>query len=335
MAAAGRRTIGVFGASNMDLIAYTSRFPAPGETIKGHKFQSGFGGKGANQAVAIANLGGEVYMVTKVGKDTFGVQTVENYKSKGVKTDYVFVDEELVTGCAPVLVRDDGENAIVIIGGANDAFTDADLASVSSHLLPLCSLFICQLEVPIHMNDILLRSARSLGVQTILNVAPAAPLPPSMLANTSILIANETEAFQILNESPVESENPLLRAEDAVLRLFQKAPFDCVVVTLGSKGCLAGLPVSDLYKDHPLKEGEWRHLHENICVFYVPAPKVEKVVDTTGAGDCFVGSFGFYLSEGKTVVQAVRAAAALASLSVQKMGTQSSYPSGLPDGFDF
>jgi ribokinase len=279
------KPICVFGACNIDLIAYVTRFPAPGETIKGKKFQQGFGGKGANQAVAAANLGSAVYMVSKVGNDVFGRETIANFQNKNVNTDFVFISETHATGCAPVIVQEGGENAIVIVGGANDEITECELQNVCTNLLPKCSLLLCQLEVPIHMNDTLLEAAHKLGIETILNIAPASSIPPSMLKNTSILIANETEINQIVNENiPNDGDDVITRAECTVKFLYQKFNqlIRCAIVTLGGNGCIFIVSSSKLYVEHNLKEGEWRHENDDTCVFYVPVPKVEKVIDTTG-----------------------------------------------------
>ena len=333
----------------MDLIAYVPRFPTPGETLKGHKFQTGFGGKGANQAVAAASLGGEVLMVTKVGNDAFGKTTLENFESKGVCTKYVFKSETTATGCAPILVEDSGENSIVIVGGANDEMTDEELNSIAADIQPLPShAVLCQMEIPLEHTKKALLLASQKGARTILNTAPATKLDESVLRVCSIIIANETEFHQILG-LPIPSSSPssddFQKYLDISKQLFLdsqegKHPLEVVLITLGSRGCFLIAPPHLL--DGPLKEKETKieakllpSSEDVLFGVHLPVPKVEKVVDTTGAGDCFVGTFAHFVCGGKTFLEAARAAGVMASLSVQKEGTQSSYSSALPGDFSF
>eukprot|EP00009_Paramoeba_aestuarina_P005441 CAMPEP_0201509922 /NCGR_PEP_ID=MMETSP0161_2-20130828/2830_1 /ASSEMBLY_ACC=CAM_ASM_000251 /TAXON_ID=180227 /ORGANISM="Neoparamoeba aestuarina, Strain SoJaBio B1-5/56/2" /LENGTH=332 /DNA_ID=CAMNT_0047905015 /DNA_START=1 /DNA_END=999 /DNA_ORIENTATION=- len=329
----------VVGASNMDLIAYVPRFPTPGETLKGHKFQQGFGGKGANQAVAAASLGGEgeeVMMVTKVGSDVFGASTVENYKKKRVDTKYVFKSKTSSTGCAPIVVEDSGENSIVIIGGANDELTEEELNSIKTDL-PHCKLLLCQMEIPLKDTKHALSLAKQAGVQTLLNTAPAAPLDSDILQTCSIIVANETEIHQILNlpTTSTPSSHELLIETARKLFDMAKGELVCVLVTLGSRGSIVITQNTHEINKLSLREGETKREVQGYVGVHLPVSKVEKVVDTTGAGDCFVGSFAFFFSRGKDLLQSARAAGVMAGLSVQKEGTQSSYSSALPDSFSF
>ena len=341
----------VVGASNMDLIAYVPRFPTPGETLKGNKFQTGFGGKGANQAVAAAALGGEVMMVTKVGNDAFGKTTMENFKSRGVGTKYVFQSETTATGCAPILVEDSGENSIVIVGGANDEMTEEELNSIVEDIQPLPShAVLCQMEIPLEHTKKALLLASQKGARTILNTAPATRLDKTVLTACSMVIANETEFHQILG-LPIPSSSPSSPFSylgnyqmylETSKQLFLDSregshPLEAVLITLGSRGCFL-VTTPELLKGS-LKEGETKletKLGEDLLHgVHLPAPKVGKVVDTTGAGDCFVGTFAHFVCGGKTFLEAARAAGVMASLSVQKEGTQSSYSSALPKDFSF
>jgi ribokinase len=326
----------VVGACNIDLISYVPRFPSPGETLKGTKFQKGFGGKGANQAVAVGLLGGRVTLISKVGDDIFGVDTLRNLEGKGVGTRHVLVGAGVSTGCAPILVDQSGENAIVIIGGANDTLTDTELTDAFSDVFPLASYVLCQLELPLHNTQHALFTARSRGIPTILNTAPAVTLSQEILSHCTYLIANQIEIFQIVGDSP-----PLRDEEDddhtvkAAIRILEMSGLGmkCVIVTLGSRGCVV-VTRSDKEEITP-RDGERLDRHGDYLCHAIPAVRVERVVDTTGAGDCFVGAFAHFLSEGKGVIRSARAAVTLAAISVQKEGTQSSYPSSLPSSFEW
>jgi ribokinase len=271
-------------------------------------------------------------MVTKVGTDVFGKATIENFSEKGVSTKYVF-QSNTATGCAPILVEDSGENSIVIVGGANDEMTEAELDKISE-VLPRCGLLLCQLEIPFAHTEYALNLAKKAKVRTLLNSAPAVAIGP-LLDLTSILVANETEIYQVLEEE-VLKEPTIDQTRDAAFRLFRKgkASLECVIVTMGSRGCILTFQSTEEILSEEMREGEWRKSsEEGLCQVFVPSSKVEKVVDTTGAGDCFVGSFSFFLSQGRNSIKATRAATLLAGLSVQKEGTQSSYPANLPESF--
>ncbi len=290
----------VVGSSNTDLVARTPRMPVFGETLHGHSFHIGFGGKGANQAVMAARLGGHVTMVTKLGRDTFGNDTLENYRQQGVDTTYVLFDEQAASGIALILVDEvNGQNAIVIANGANGALTPEDVRSASSAIIS-AQVLICQLETPLAASVEAFRIAKAAGVRTVFNPAPAAPLTPELLALTDILIPNEVEAGMLVGRS-VESSDHALEAA----RLLQQQGPKTVILTLGSRGALVvdgtGAPE------------------------FVAAEKV-KAVDTTGAGDSFVGSFAYFLASGRAIVDAARRATKIATRSVLKPGTQTSFP---------
>ncbi|MDL1902849.1 ribokinase, partial [Anaerolineae bacterium CFX9] len=204
------------GSSNIDLIARVPRLPAPGETLIGSKFQMGFGGKGANQAVMAAKLGAQVSVVTKLGKDIFGDDTRRNYESHGIDTTFVLVDDERFSGVAPITVDDNtGQNSIIIVPGANDGLSPADARAAAS-VIQNADVLICQLEIPLETTLEALRIAREAGdrVLTILNPAPAAEIPDEMIALADIFVPNEVEARMLtgLDASTPETAETAARA---------------------------------------------------------------------------------------------------------------------------
>lgn len=290
----------VVGSSNIDLVARTPRMPIFGETLHGHSFHLGYGGKGANQAVMAAKLGGQATMVTKLGRDSFGETTLANYRAQGVDTTYVLFDEQAASGVALILVDEaNGQNAIVIANGANGALTPEDARSASGAITS-AQVVICQLETPLPASVEAFRIAKAAGVTTVFNPAPAAPLTPELLALTDVLIPNEVEAGMLVGGSVEGSDQAL----EAARQLQAQGP-KTVIITLGSRGAL-------------VVEGQ------NAPEF-VAAQKVQ-AVDTTGAGDSFVGSFAYLLASGRSVLDAAQRASKIATRSVLKPGTQSSFP---------
>ena len=170
----------VVGSSNIDLISKVPRLPVMGETMIGHSFHLGYGGKGANQAVMAARLGAQVTMVTKLGRDVFGEGTLKNYREQGIDTTFVLFDEALSSGVAPIFVNDNAQNFIVIVPGANMALSPADVAAASD-VIQGADLLVCQLEIPIETTLEAFRVAKAGNVRTILNPAPAAALPDELL----------------------------------------------------------------------------------------------------------------------------------------------------------
>ncbi|MFN2167344.1 MAG: ribokinase [Anaerolineae bacterium] len=302
-----RPTICVVGSSNIDLISYTPRLPKMGETLHGERFQIGFGGKGANQAVMAAKLGGAVTMITKVGDDVFGHDTLRNYSSVGIDTAHVHVTDEAFSGVASIAVDEAGNNSIIIVAGANDRLTEAEIEAARPQLTS-SAVLVCQLEVPLPITLAALRMARDAGVTTIFNPAPARPdLPDEFFTLSDIFCPNETEA-ELLTGLPVTSVD---EAVVAARRLLERGPRQ-VILTLGEKGSLLVTPEA---------------------VRHVAAPPVTPI-DTTGAGDAFVGSLAYFLAGGMSILDAMDRANRIAALSVQRPGTQSSYPGAedLPDG---
>ncbi|MDX1521195.1 MAG: ribokinase [Anaerolineae bacterium] len=289
----------VVGAANFDLISYVPRLPTIGETLHGSRFHMGYGGKGANQAVMAAKLGAEVAMITKLGRDMFGEGTLKNFEAWGVDTRHVLVTGEAASGVAPIAVDSEGNNAIIIVTGANDLITEAEIEAARPTIAD-SQLLICQLEIPLEINLKALRVAREEGVTTIMNPAPAqAELPDELYELSDIFCPNESET-QLLTGQSVET----LAEAEAAARVLVKRGAGIVILTLGERGSLL------------VTAEESTH---------VPAPKV-KALDTTGAGDSFVGSLAYFLAAGQPMTEAMRRANEIAAISVQSSGTQSSFP---------
>jgi ribokinase len=283
----------------MDLTVRTARLPLPGETLTGHSFHTGFGGKGANQAVMAARLGARVRMIGCVGRDLFGEQIRSNLQAENIDINTLRIDEERPTGVAVNVVDDTAQNSILLVAGANHGLTVHDVAAAGDAIRD-CQILIAQLEVPVDATVAAFRLAKGAGVRTVLNPAPAQPLPDELLRQTDVCVPNETEAEQLTGQSA----STLAGAEIAAQRLRTRGP-GSVIVTLGRQGCLV---VDD--------EG----------VAPLPTPVVT-AVDTTGAGDAFVGSLAVYLAGGLSLRQAARRAGMIAALSVTRRGAQSSFPS--------
>ena len=288
----------VVGSTMIDMIAYSKKVPGPGETVIGDSFSLGFGGKGANQAVMASRMGAKVYMVNTLGDDVFGDTTLNNFKEQGIDTTYV-ARVSGASGVAPIWVEPNGTNRIICVPGANNSMTAAQAESAIS-ALSKAKVVIGQLEIPQTVTIAAFRKAREFGITTILNPAPFAPLSDELVAMSDWIIPNETE-FAGLNPDGNLPEN-----DEEILKVA-KALGCRFVVTLGEKGAA----YTD--KDHSK-------------VVRVSAPKVN-AIDTTGAGDSFVGSFAFGLASGFEIEKAVKLGCACASDSVTKLGTQSSYPS--------
>jgi ribokinase len=291
------------GSCNVDLIARVPRLPAPGETLIGSRFQIGFGGKGANQAVMAAKLGAQVSVVTRVGDDVFGRDTLRNFQELGVDTTYMSVDKDLFSGVAPITVDENtGQNSIVIVPGANYGFFAADVRAAAPAIQG-ADVVMCQLEILMECTLEAFRVARAAsGKQplTVLNPAPAAELPDELLQLTDLFAPNEVEAA-MLTGLPTDT---LEQAETAARALQARGP-KTVVITLGKRGAL-------------FVEGDG-------AVQHIPAQEVQ-AVDTTGAGDSFVGSLAYFLGAGRPLRESVEKAAAIATQSVLKTGTQTSFP---------
>lgn len=283
----------------MDLIAYAPRLPAPGETLMGTRFQTGYGGKGANQAVAAARLGAAVAMVARVGGDVFGADMLANFAAQGIDVARVLRTEGVSSGVAPIAVDDAGRNAIIVVAGANALLTPADV-DAAAPAIRRARVLLCQLEVPLETSLRALTLAREAGVLTILNPAPAPEaLPDAMLRVSDLVCPNESEASAISGIPVTDAASA-----EAAGRVLVGRGARAAIVTLGAAGCL-----------YVSASETWR----------APAPVVT-AVDTTGAGDCFLGSLAFFLARAAGLRDAAIRAAAVAALSVQRPGTQTSYP---------
>lgn len=281
----------VVGSTMIDLISYADPLPAAGETVVGTDFRLGFGGKGANQAVMAARLGAEVVFVNRVGDDLFGELTRENLARHGIATDRVATVPGASTGAAPIWVEKDGTNRIIVVPGANETL-DGEAVRSALATLEGADCVLCQLEIPADGVAEAMRIGRDWGCPTILNPAPAAALDDDLLALVDWLVPNESEFESLFHEPPVDDE-ALLRARN-----------DGLVVTLGAAGVAA---TSD------------RSVHR------LTPPSVD-AVDTTGAGDAFLGGFAYALAAGDDLHEALRTANACGALSVTQRGTQTSLP---------
>ena len=290
--------IAVVGSANTDLITFAAAFPRPGETIFGTGFDLGFGGKGANQAVAARLCGGEVLMVAKVGNDLFGEATVKNFASFGIDTTHVRIIDGAPTGVAPIFVEPSGQNRIIVVKGANDQLTAADIDAAAADLRQVDTI-ILQFEIPLETIYHTVRFARAHKIRCIVNPAPAVPAHLPGLTGADYFIPNETEAELITGRRVGTLEDAVACATDLLQKGFQR-----VVITLGARGSLIAGPAG--------------HVH-------VPPFPVTSV-DTTGAGDAFIGSFAVFLAEGMQEKDALARANLYAALSTARVGTQKSFP---------
>jgi len=286
----------VIGSLNADLVVRAPRFPAPGETISGEDLAIIPGGKGANQAVAAARLGASVAMLGRVGDDSFGPTLTQNLRQNNVDTKHVLTDPA-ATGTAIIVVDSNGQNSIVLSPGANGQVTPQDINSISFQTV---DMLLLQFEIPLETVIHAASRARQNGLRVILNPAPAQPIPDSLLADVDILVPNESE-LELLTGMPVMNADS---AERAARRLLAKG-VQTVIVTLGSNGALL---VTE----------------EN--TIHIPAFKID-AVDTTAAGDAFIGGLATALQKGQTLEAAVRYGNACGALAATKYGAQPSLPS--------
>ncbi len=293
--------VAIAGSANIDLTTFTDHFPRPGETIFGRGFNLGFGGKGANQAVAARLCGAEVAMIGRVGDDLFGPATVSNLNAFGIDTTHVTVTPGASSGVAPILVDSAGQNRIIVVKGANDLLSPADI-DAAADTLGRADMIVLQLEVPVETVYHTLRFAQSRGIPAILNPAPAPsrdqPLDLSAAGIADYVIPNETEA-EALSRITVRD---LDTARECARRLLDGG-LRRVIVTLGSGGSLVA--------------GSDGMTHV--------APFAVKPVDTTGAGDAFIGSLARFLAGGCDEREAISRANLYAALSTLSAGTQKSF----------
>lgn len=290
--------IAVIGSSNTDMVIKTERLPAPGETILGGNFFMNAGGKGANQAVAAARLGGNVAFVAKVGSDVFGSQAIELFKKENINTEYVFIDDKNASGIALINVDANGENCIAVAPGANGNLLVNDLLHATP-VLNEAEIILMQLEIPIETIEYVAAFNRQHNKTVILNPAPACKLSDELLSNISIITPNEKEAEML---SGVTINN--IHAAEQAAKVLSAKGIATVIITMGEKGAL-------LYADDEF------NLIETIKV---------KAVDTTAAGDVFNGALAVALSEKINLIEAVKFANRAAAISVTRLGAQASAP---------
>jgi ribokinase len=286
----------VVGSLNADLVVRAPRFPQPGETIRGGDLQIIPGGKGANQAVAAARQGTSVSMLGRVGNDSFGPELINNLKQNHVETSYVQIDSQSATGTALIVVDPNGQNSIVLSPGGNGQVSDADVANVS---FSDYKLLLLQLEIPIEAVTSAARRAKKSGLRVLLNPAPARALSAELISLPDFILPNETELSLLANQ-PVQD---IASAEKAARTLLERGAQN-VIVTLGANGTL---------------------MVSNKQVTHVNAYQVE-VVDTTAAGDAFIGGFASALLQNKSLEEAVRYGCACGALATTKFGAQPSLP---------
>jgi ribokinase len=289
--------IAVVGSANVDLTTFNDRFPQPGETIFGKGFDLGFGGKGANQAVAAKLCGANVGMVAKVGSDLFGPATIRNFESQGIDASCVRIAEGVSSGVAPIFVEPNGQNRIIVVKGANDTLSPADV-DAAAPLLRKADMLIMQLEIPLATVYHAVKFARANNIRCIVNPAPAQAVDFRAVGAADYFIPNESEA-QTITGMPVNSVD----SAKACAQFLMGQGMRRVVITLGERGSLlAGADHMEIF----------------------PAFKVQPV-DTTGAGDAFIGSFAVFLGEGLPEAEALQRANLYAALSTTRVGTQKSF----------
>ena len=289
------RSVCVVGSLNADLVFRSARLPSPGETLSAHGFHISPGGKGGNQAVMAARLGATVTMVGRVGADPFGQQLLDALREQGVGIEHVGIDSTLPTGVAGILVDDDARNCILVAAGANGSVTP-DHVRTAADAIRSAKVLLCQLEIPEEATLEAFRIARAAKVRTILTPAPVRAMSEELLRLTDVCVLNDTEADSLIGTAG---------EPDAIARALRERGPTVVIITLGERGCyLSGSESDGLFA----------------------APTVT-AVDTTGAGDAFVGALAVELAGGGSLRLAIPRAITAAALSVTRPGAQASYPS--------
>ena len=288
----------VIGSSNTDMVICTGHLPLPGETVIGGTFFMNPGGKGANQAVTVARLGGRVSFICKTGSDIFGHQANQLFNEEGIDTSYVFSDTKNPSGVALITVDTDAENCIVVAPGANAHLTPNDLKR-SAEAVEAADIILLQLEIPMQTVEAAAMMAYRLGKKVVLNPAPASKLSAGLLETLYAITPNETEAEAISGIRITDERT----AEEAARKIASMGVCN-VIITLGAKGAL---------------------VFDGAHCEIVPAYK-RQAVDTTAAGDVFNGALVVALSEGRTLPEAVRFACKASAISVTRVGAQNSVP---------
>ena len=293
----GLSKIIIVGSANTDMVVKAKTLPLPGETILGGEFFMNAGGKGANQAVAAARLGGDVLLVAKVGDDIFGKQTIEGLQKEKINTGFIFIDKTAPSGTALINVNAQGENCIVVAPGANANLLPADIAKVKG--MEAAQILLMQLEIPITTIEQVAKNAKQNHQKMIINPAPAQKLSDELLNGLFLLTPNETEA-SILTGIHVVDEKSAAEAAN----IFLTKGVQNVIITLGKQGA---------------------YFQNNEEHFLVAAPVVE-ALDTTAAGDTFSGAMAVAITEDKSWKQAIEFAVKAASIAVTRLGAQASVP---------
>jgi ribokinase len=293
-----RPKITVIGSSNTDLVATVLKLPSPGETVMGNDFIIAPGGKGANQAVAIARIGGDVTFIAKIGTDDNGNQSLKNFKKDGINTEFVFQTDEVPSGVALIFVDKNGENMLVPVPGANGKLCPDDIDKARK-AIENANIIVLQLEVPLETVEHAINVAYKANVSIVLNPAPGRKLEPSIIKMVSYITPNETEA-EILTDIKVIDDSSAQEAGKRLLEFGAKT----AIITLGKRGVMIVNP-DDSY--------------------LVPAFVVD-AVDATAAGDAFTGGFAYAIATGKDIKSSARFGNAVAGLTVTKMGAQPSMP---------
>ena len=292
------KKIVVIGSSNTDMVIKAERLPVPGETVIGNSFMMNPGGKGANQAVAAARIGGDVTLIAKTGNDIFGQQAIQQYNAEGIRTDYIFSDPENPSGVALIAVDANGENSILVASGANGTLSVEDI-EIAKNEIETAGLLLMQLEIPMETVEYAAGIAFNKGIRVILNPAPAQFLSNQLLQRLYIITPNKTEAERLTGIKVNDWESAQLAAD-----YLSEKGVNIVIITLGAAGAL-------------IKEGGRYHR--------IASEKV-KAVDTTAAGDTFNGTLCVGLSEGQNIVDAVKMACKASAIAVTRLGAQSSIP---------
>ncbi len=292
-----RPRVAVVGSANVDLTTFSDRFPKAGETIFGEHFDLGWGGKGANQAVAARLCGAEVSMVARVGDDLFGPATIANFEAQGIDASHVRIVVGASSGVAPIFVESNGQNRIIVVKGANDRLLPAGVDEAAA-VLEAADCIVLQFEIPLETVYYTVRFARERGIRCIVNPAPGQPVDLSALAGVDYFVPNETEAETITGMSVRSVEDAVACAMHLVAQGLRR-----VIITLGEKGAVVA--------------------HDGGAEFVAPYRVATK--DTTGAGDAFVGSFAVFLGEGLSERDALARANLYAALSTTGVGTQKSF----------
>lgn len=292
------RKIHVVGSINRDLVVYVDRLPRPGETVFGNRFQQFPGGKGANQAVAASRLGGDVHLVGNVGSDPFGKEMRDFLAGENIDTSEIAILDTASTGIALITVDSASENSIVVVSAANMVWDTRDLVRMK---MGRSDIVVCQFEIPLEIIESAFERAKKMGATTILNPAPIKPATERILKNVDYLVVNEVE-LEALSGATFNPDDPT-SVYAAMEKLHERGPV-AIVATLGPRGALLSGPIGR---------------------YEAKGHKVN-AVDTTGAGDCFIGGFAAALAKSASVPEAIDFANKAAAISVTRRGAASSFP---------